>query len=525
MGMTGIWKHSQAMGWAALVMGLSTLISRFMGLFRDQVISYLFGATRESDLYFAAFVIPDFINYLLAGAYFSITLIPLLASRFEQDAEDAWRFFSSVVVWVSIAITLLTLLGMAFASHLAFLAAPGLNGKDLARLAGFLRIIFPAQVCFLVGSCFMAILYVRKQFIVPALAPIVYNFFIILGGILLRSRGMEGFCWGVLVGAFLGQLVLPLCAVRFGGGLRLLPGLSHPGLRRFVVLALPLMLGQSIVVLDEQFLRVFGSMVGEGAVSWLNYGRRIMMVPVGVVAQAAGVASYPFLAELVARKDKEQFDRTLNLALRNIVLLLVPLSVWMMVVAEPTIQLLFQQGHFTVADTEATSRVLRILLSVVVCWGFFQVLGRAFYAHEDTLTPVLLGTAVTVFAVALYYGLAMKWQVSGVAAASALSIAIYTAALCGIWVRRFGRAAFDGVGKSGLVVAGLSALAAGVGYPLTRIPFRPFAAYRFLDALWVIGIGGLGFGIAFLVLVRCFAPALAEQLLSRLGRFGKRFVS
>jgi len=81
------------MGWAAVIMGGSILLSRFMGLIRDKIISYLFGATQESDLYFAAFVIPDFINYLLAGAYFSITLIPLLSSYFEQDEEEGWRFF------------------------------------------------------------------------------------------------------------------------------------------------------------------------------------------------------------------------------------------------------------------------------------------------------------------------------------------------------------------------------------------------------------------------------------------------
>ncbi len=513
------------MGWAALLMGLSTLLSRFMGLFRDQVISYLFGATRESDLYFAAFVIPDFINYLLAGAYFSITLIPLLASRFEKDPEDAWQFFSSVVFWVAAAISLLTALGMGFASRLAFLAAPGLSGDDLQRLAGFLRIILPAQVFFLVGSCFMAILYVRKQFLVPALAPIVYNLFIILGGILLRSRGMEGFCWGVLVGSVFGHVVLPLCAVRFGGGLRLVSCFNHAGLKRFVVLALPLMLGQSIVVLDEQFLRVFGSMVGEGAVSWLNYGRRIMMVPVGVVAQAAGVASYPFLAELVARKDKTQFARTLNQALCNVVLLLVPLSVWMMVVAEPTISLVFQQGRFSAADTQATSQVLRILLPVVVCWGVFQVLGRAFYAHEDTLTPVLLGTGVTVLSVGLYYGLALKWRVDGVAAASALSITIYTVALAVIWRRRFGKEALDGLGARVPLVAGLSVLATGIGYPLSRLTLPPLMAYPALQAAWAIGISGLGFGTVFLLLVRLFAPHLAEPLLARLGSLGKRLAS
>lgn len=522
MGGVSLWKSSQAMGLAALVMGLSTLFSRFMGLFRDQVISYLFGATRESDIYFAAFVIPDFINYLLAGAYFSITLIPLLSRRFEKDPEDGWQFFSSVLFWVGAAITLLTLLAMAGAPRLAFLAAPGLSEEGLVRLTIFLRIILPAQIFFLVGACFMAILYVRKQFLVPALAPIVYNLFIILGGILLRSRGMEGFCWGVLAGSFLGHLILPLCAVRFGGGLRLSVCLTHPGLKRFVALALPLMLGLSIVVLDEQFLRVFGSMVGEGAVSWLNYGRRIMMVPVGAVAQAAGVASYPFLAELVARNDRVRFDETLNAALRNILVILIPLSVWMMVAAEPTVRLIFQQGHFSPADTQTTARILRILLTVVVCWGVFQVLGRAFYAHEDMLTPVLLGTGVTILSVGVYFYMARYCQANGVAVASSLSITTYTVVLGWAWRRRFGGGAFRDLGRSAILIAAFSAVGAGAAYPLGRLEWLPLEGHPLLQTLGSLALSGLGFGAVFMVLLSRLAPQLAKPLLERVARLMSR---
>ncbi len=519
------WKSSQAMGWAALLMGISTLLSRFMGLFRDQVISYLFGATRESDIYFAAFVIPDFINYLLAGAYFSITLIPLLSSRFERDPQDAWQFFSCVLLWVSAAIVGLTLFAMAGAEQLAFLAAPGLGEEGLRRLAVFLRIVLPAQVFFLVGACFMAILYVRKQFLIPALAPIVYNLLIILGGVLLRFRGMEGFCWGVLAGSFLGHLVLPWCALRFGGGLCLTVCWRHPALKRFLALALPLMLGLSIVVLDEQFLRVFGSMAGEGAVSWLNYGRRIMMVPVGAVAQAAGVASYPYLAELVAKQDRVRFDETLNLALRNILVILIPVSTWMMVVAEPTVRLIFQQGHFSPTDTETTARILRILLTVVVCWGFFQVLGRAFYAHEDTLTPVVLGTGVTLLSVGIYFHLVRCCRADGVALASCVSITLYTVVLGLVWRRRFGGGAFVGIGRCALLITAFSAAAAGVAYLLGRLGLPFLEAHPVLRSLGRIALSGLGFGVVFMILLTRWAPQLAKPLMDRVARLGRGSVS
>ncbi|MGA2939830.1 MAG: lipid II flippase MurJ, partial [Syntrophobacteraceae bacterium] len=109
------WKTRQQIGLAAMIVGGGILLSRFMGLFRDKLISLLFGATQESDLYFAAFVIPDFINYMLAGGYFSITLIPFLTKYFEEDEEEGWRFFSSVFFWVTVSICVLTFHAFLFA--------------------------------------------------------------------------------------------------------------------------------------------------------------------------------------------------------------------------------------------------------------------------------------------------------------------------------------------------------------------------------------------------------------------------
>ena len=315
------------MGAAALIMAFSVLVSRFMGLFRDKIISWQFGAGGETDIYFAAFVVPDFLNYLLAGGYISITLIPLLSRRFEEDEADGWRFFGVVFSWATLSIGLLSVVAWAAASRLAPLVAPGFTPEQCARLADFLRIVLPAQVFFLPGACLSAVLYIRHQFTVPALMPLIYNGCILLFGVGLPwlglAQGMEGFCWGVLAGAALGAFALPFAAV-WAGGLHLSFGLLHPLMKKFLLMALPLMIGQSVVVLDEQFVRIFGSMAGDGAVSLLNYARRIMMVPVGVVAQAAGVASFPFLASLAARGDMDEFRATLRRTMTNSMIVAVP---------------------------------------------------------------------------------------------------------------------------------------------------------------------------------------------------------
>jgi putative peptidoglycan lipid II flippase len=518
------WDRRLQMGWAALVMGLSVLLSRFMGLIRDKIIAYLFGAAQESDIYFAAFVIPDFINYLLAGAYFSVTLIPLLAAAFAENRDDGWRFFSAVLTWITIGITVLTAAAMILAPRLAVVAAPGLDPQAWGRLAYFLRIILPAQICFLPGSCLLALLYLRKQFTIPALVPIIYNGTIILGGVLFRHRGMEGFCWGVLAGAFLGNFLLPYLALRRSGDWQ--PGWCwwHPGIKRFLLLALPLMIGQSIVVLDEQLVRVFGSMTETGAISWLSYARRIMLVPVGIVAQAAGVASYPFLSELVARRDIQGFHQTINATLRNTLTLLIPLSVWMMVVSHPTIVLIFQQGRFSADDTQRTMWLLIIFLSMVSCWGWQQIVGRAFYARQDTITPAVLGTLMTLLSLPVFY-LATRWLgASGVALASALSIGMYTLGLSFRWWYRFGGEVFAGLGK-GVLQVGLQAFAAAVpAVGMVTGCFWWWPNHPYVASLAGIVGSGTVFIIVFVFLGNLLTPHLIRPFLEKAGPLGRRLI-
>ncbi len=516
--MTPILNKSQSLRLAATIMAVSILLSRFMGLIRDKVISYYYGASLESDIYFVSFLVPDFINYLLAGGYFAITLIPLLSDYFERDESDAWRFFSTILTWCGLLISVLTACAMVFAPQLAQLIAPGFTEEATLRLAYFLRIILPAQICFLLGSCFTALLYLRKQFLVPALMPLIYNGCIILGGLMMISHGMEGFCWGVLVGSFFGNFLLPLVAASRGSsGFTYAPHLTHPGLKVFILLALPLMIGQSVVVLDEQFLRFFGSMTTEGAVSWLNYARRIMLVPVGVVAQAAGVASYPFLARLVAQGKETEFNETLQSALCGTVMFLLPLSIWMIAAADPIIQFIFEQGRFSEQATQHTATCLQIMLLGVFCWGIQQIIGRAFYARKDTLTPALVGTGATLLTLPAYYFLTHIWGAFGIAGASAVSVAFYTLALSWFWRHKWGAGGFDGLGRSLFAAVLVSFIAVVPSWFVTQQAKEWLPDQPLLGALLAIGCGFICFALVFQLAGRILARRTLAPVLDAMG--------
>lgn len=522
----GILTRAQGMGVAALALGISVFLSRILGLIRDKVISYYFGAGSEADVYFMAFVVPDFLNYLLAGGYFSITLVPLLAMSFNRDEKDGWRFFSASVTWAALAITFLTAIAWLATPWLSRMLAPDFSPEAQQRLSIFLRIILPAQICFLPGACFTAMLYHRRQFAVPALTPLIYNSCIILCGILwlflFPDRGMEGFCWGVLIGAAVGSFLLPVLAVR-SGGMRFGVNLRHPLLKKLLLLALPLMLGQSIVALDEQFVRIFGSLTGEGGVSLLNYARRIMLVPVGVVAQAAGLASYPFLAALAAAGEKERFDASLNQATTNTLLVALPLSLWMLVAAEPIMRLIFQQGSFTAENASRSGLLLAIMLAGVAFWAVQQVLGRAFYARQDTLTPALAGTLASAVALPLYWFGAQYLGASGVAAAGTAGVVVYTLILCQTWRKRFGAGALSGLAIRGGQAFLFCLPACAVAYGVLLLTGMAFEQTSLLGAAVKIMASGIAFAVVYLGLTTLFAPAVCSPIVDFCVKAGRKF--
>ena len=509
-------------GIAAIALGTSVLLSRLMGLVRDKIISFYFGASPEADVYFMAFVVPDYINYLLAGGYFSITLVPLLTSAFHDNEDNGWKFFSTSVCWAFFSIALLTVIAMIYAKPIAHFIAPGFSEANIERLCIFLRIILPAQICFLPGACFTAMLYLRKHFTAPAITPLIYNGCTILVGLifltLFPERGMEGFCWGVLCGAFLGSFLLPVLAVR-AGGLRFRLSLRHPLMKRVLILALPLMFGQSIVVLDEQFVRIFGTLTGEGNVSLLNYARRIMLVPVGVIAQAAGLASYPFLASLLANNEMGKFNNHMRSTLTTTLLVAIPVSLWVITISEPVMRLIFQQGSFTTANAQSAGLLLTIMMSSVVFWCVQQVLGRGFYANQDMLTPAVCGTLATLASLPFYWFGAQYFGAVGVATAGCCAIALYTVVLWFRWLKKFGKSATTTVIQDSLKTLALCLPAAAGSWYISHLIGLATSPSSLGAAFWRIASSGLTFAVLYFALFALCAPRLSQPITSMLFLF------
>lgn len=433
---------SKKVTFAALIMMASVLASRVIGLLREMVIAHLGGAAGEVDAYNVAFVIPEILNHVVASGFLSITFIPIFSQYLAANHEDeGWKVFSIIFSVFGVLLALLVAAAWWWAPELVALVAPGLTDPGhRAAAIRMTRIIMPAQLCFFFGGLLMAVQFAKERFTLPALAPLLYNLGIILGGVLLyRWLGMEGFAWGVLAGALAGNMLVQYAgARRVGMRLRWRFTLTHPDLKRYVLLTLPLMVGLTMTFSTEFFTRFFGSFLPEGSIASLNYGLRVMLILVGFFGQAAGVASYPYLARLIAEGRLAEMNRLLNDTLRRYIALVIPVATLMMVLSREVIRLLFQRGRFDQQATALTAEVLVFLLIGAFAFAAQTVVVRGYYATQNTLFPTIVGTLAVLASVPLYWLGTTQMGIHGLALAVSVSAVLQSGLLYLLWNRRSG---------------------------------------------------------------------------------------
>ncbi len=430
---------SKKVGIASLIMMASVFLSRVIGLFREMVIAHIGGAGAAVDAYQVAFVIPDILNHVVASGFMSVTFIPIFSRCLADNREDdGWKVFSIILNCFGCFLLVLIIIAVALTPQLIALIAPGLNNLDtIAKAVRMTRIIMPAQLFFFVGGLMMAVQFSKEKFFIPALAPLLYNLGIISGGIILGPWiGVEGFAWGVLIGAFCGNLFVQFFGAKQTGLKYFFDfDLGHPALIKYVFLTLPLMFGLTMTFSTEFFFRLFGSYLPQGSIAVLNYGLRIMLILVGLFGQAVGTASYPFLAKLVAENKLNEMNRLLNSTLRYLALV-IPFSVLLMVLRSEVVRIIFERGNFDAAATALTAEVLMYLLVGAFAFAAYTIVVRGYFASQNTLFPALYGTIVVIVSIPLYVMGMRLLGVRGVALAVSVSGIIQVTVLYALWNKR-----------------------------------------------------------------------------------------
>jgi putative peptidoglycan lipid II flippase len=500
---------------AALLLAGSQLASRVLGYLRDVVLARLEGSSPQADAYFAAFLIPDILNHLLAGGALSIAFIPFYTRALARGGEQEAERLLSVVLGTLSAVAVAATAALWWGTDLLVARLyPAFPPEVRALTAELTRIVLPAQIFFIVGGVINGVLLARRSFRAAALAPLIYNVCIIAGGWLLHaSIGVRGFAWGVLAGAFLGPLLVPLLNALPSVRIRMRVAPRDPLFVRYLLVAAPLMIGQSLLTVDEWFDRYFGARLGEGALSSISYARKLMLVPVAIVGQAIGTAALPALAQLYEQSRIEELNRAVLRTLQAGLALGALLAPALALLAPAAVALVYLGGRFGPDDVIQVSELLAILCLGVPGWVVQQIAVRPFYARGDTLRPMLLGTAIVLAAFPIYWALSATRGIEGLALAGAIAMSVNAAATVLVARHLHGAPELGPLLAAGARAAGIALLASGAAALAIALAFGPEALSRTYvptgaEALLMLAVGGAAYG----------AVALAAALLATSDR-------
>jgi len=423
---------------SAGLFGLATIASRILGLVRDQVLAYHFGAGDAADAFRVAFRIPNLVRDLFAEGAMSAAFVPTFTRLLTLEGRDrAWRLASSVINSLLIVTGVLVLLAIVFASPLVhfyaanFAAVPG----KIELTIHLTRIMLPFLTMVAVAAAMMGMLNSLGHFFIPALSPAMFNVASIIVGVAFipfaDAIGVQPIVmWaiGTLVGG-LGQLIIQWQPLR-AEGFRYRPVLDvrDPALHQVLLLMGPGTIGMAATQINVAVNTMLATREGTGAVSWLEFAFRLMYLPIGLFGVSIATAATPAISRMVAQKDFARIRATLANGIGLMMLLNIPAMAGLMVLAHPIVQVIFERGRFTPADTAATAAALQYYAVGLVGYSVVRIVSPTFYALGRSRIPVMVSAGSVVVSVALnltlvrfigYKGLALGTSLAAIANAGA----------------------------------------------------------------------------------------------------------
>lgn len=396
---------------AAFVLGVTTLISKILGLLRDRLLAGQFGAGNELDAYYAAFRIPDFIfNILVIGAI-SSAFIPVFANLWARDEKEAWRVANGVFNIFLSALILISAVFILFCPLLISLVAPGFEGEKKELTVLLTRLMFFSPIFLAVSNIFSGILQYFHRFVVYSLAPIFYNLGIILGIVFLSPKfGIIGVAWGVVLGAFL-HMAIQIPAVRFCGyRYQIFFDIHHPGIRKIIKLMIPRTIGLGASQLNLIIITAIASTLASGSIAIFNLSNNLQYIPVGLVGISFATAIFPSLSKDFVGERKKEFVHKFSSVFRQILFLVVPMSFLVFILRAQIVRIILGTGQFGWADTRLTAACLGLFSLGIFAQAFLPLVSKAFYALHNTVTPVVVSVLSIIINIIL--SLILVWSLS-----------------------------------------------------------------------------------------------------------------
>lgn len=412
---------------SSILVSICTFLSRILGLVRDAALAYVIGASSSADAFYVAFKIPNFFRRLFAEGAFAQAFVPVLSDYKVNKGHDAVReLVSAVSGSLALILVLITVVFIAFAPWVVYLFAPGFanDSEQIALAADLLMITFPYLLFISLTALAGGILNSHNQYAVPAITPIFLNLSLIVATLFFAKEASEketAVAWGVF---FAGALQLAF-QLPFLAKLKLLPlptvEFSHPGVSRIFQLMLPALFGVSVGQINLLLDTILASFLETGSITWLYLSDRLYELPLGIFAIAVGTVVLPALSRNFAGEDRAAFVSTLDWGVRVVLLIAIPSSIALFLLAEPLVATIFYRGALTENDVLKAAMSLQAYSLGLVFMMLIKVLAPGYYARQDTKTPVKVGVIAMVANMVFNLILVFPFGHVGLALATTLS--------------------------------------------------------------------------------------------------------
>lgn len=454
--------QTKTITFAAGLLAVSALLSRILGLLRDRLLAGSFGAGQDLDVYFVAFRIPDFVYGTLIMGGVSVIFLPVLTEYFKKSEQDGWQLVNVVLNCFLIMLAVFCGILAIFTPWLIRLIAPGFSAEQKDLAVSLTRIMFLSPVFFGLSSIFSGVLHYFNRFLAYSIAPIFYNLGIIFGIIFLAPTfGVIGLAYGVILGAFL-HWVIQIPAAK-ASGFRYMPvfNFRYPGLLKIFRFMAFRAVGASVYNINLIFITAIASTLSAGSIAVFNFANNLQHFPIGIIGASFAMASFPALSRAWVNGAKEEFLQNFSSAFRQILFLVVPISLLTFFLRAQIVRLILGTGQFGWQETQLTAASLEVFSLGIFAFTLAPLLLRLFFSFQDVKTPTVIGLVYMILTVAasFFFVWALSFrnfferlaadildlgnleniQAVGLALAVALSGIIYFLLLLGFLRKRLGR--------------------------------------------------------------------------------------
>lgn len=415
-------KFNSTIAGGAIIIAFFSVCSRILGLLRDHLLASKFGAGEVLDTYYAAFKLPDLIfNTLVLGAL-SVAFIPVFLEHWTKDKEEAWKIATSFLNLLFIVFLIFSIIFFIFAPQLvSTIIAPGFDAERTAQTVNLTRIILISILFFGISNVASSILNSFKKFIAYSLAPVVYNLGIIIGILFLVPRyGNTGLALGVVLGSILHLFVQLPSVLKLG--YRWKPTLAiSPAVKRIGSLMLPRIFALAANQISKLVTTTIASTLAVGTIAIYNLADNLQSFPTGIFGISLAISAFPYFSETATNGNFAKFDDHFSITFRRILFLIIPSSVLILLLRAQIVRLVLGGGLFSWADTVFTLDTLGYFSLSLFAQALIPLLTRAFYAFQNTKTPVIISVISLAINIILAFILGKLMGVAGLALAFSIA--------------------------------------------------------------------------------------------------------